>query len=197
MIQDLDQKKEQRQKQNRRSREQARKRQEQGLCRCGKKAAKDLKMCPTCLLKARKFSRDLYRLKHGIPQGAPLKRQGRKTTVKERISRDCGVKMVKGVTRQTNKDGYGRESDWYVASIQVQGKPRSRRWSVDKYGEDGARLAASLQRMLWIIEEGCWKPEDGDPLALLSDTQSFEGNRDYQDCVIDHQPTLWSQAYED
>lgn len=197
MLEALTSKEAQRKKQNERSKLKTQERHQKNLCRCGAKAAKGLKTCPTCLLKARQAARDLYRLQHGIPLEAPIKRRGRKTTVKEKIVRKRSVQMVKGVTRQTNKDGYGRSDDWYVAAIQVKNKVRARRWSVAKYGEDGARLAASLQRMLWILEEKCWKPADGDPLALLSYTQSFEGNRDYEDCVLDYQPTAWSQTYED
>jgi hypothetical protein len=101
------------------------------------------------------------------------------------------------VTRQTNSDGYGRTDDYYVAAMMIKGKYKGRRWSVTKHGEAGAKLAASLQKLLWIVECGLWNPTDGDPLAIMSYADSFNGNRDYDDCEIADVSSPWIQEYED
>jgi hypothetical protein len=67
---------------------------------------------------------------------------------------------------------------------------------VNKYGEGGARMLASLQKMMLLIEGGVWNPEDGDPLELISLSQSFEGNRDYQNCVLEKGSSPWIFEYE-
>ena len=40
-------------------------------------------------------------------------------------------------------------------------------FSVDRLGENGAKLAATLIRMAWLIDLEMWRPDDGDPLATL------------------------------
>lgn len=170
-----------------------------GICRCGDRAEDGVKMCKRCLCAARKASRDAYRNRKGIPLNAALSRRGRKAKVKE-PSRKCRkpqTSLAKGVTRQVNVDGYGREDACYVAAIMVKGKQKARRWSINKHGEAGAKLAASLQKLLWVVEHGIWNPEDGDPLAILGYADSFSGNRDYDDCEIDDVSSPWIQEYED
>ena len=107
------------------------------------------------------------------------------------------TRLTGGVTRQTNRDGYGRPDDCYVASIMIRGKAMARRWSIKKHGEAGAKLAASLQKLLWVVENGLWNPADGDPLAIMSYAESFNGNRDYDDCEISDVNSPWIQSYED
>ena len=106
------------------------------------------------------------------------------------------TRLTGGVTRQINRDGYGRPDDCYVASIMIRGKAMARRWSINKHGEGGARLAASLQKLLWVVENGLWNPADGDPLAIMSYAESFNGNRDYDDCEISHVSSPWIQEYD-
>jgi len=171
-------------------------RHERGLCRCGRKAEKGVKMCARCLLAARVRSRQAYRIKAGIPLDAPLAKGGRRPA-RLPVLRGGSPHLTKGVTRQTCCDGYGRESSWYVAAMVFNGKPHARRWSVSKYGEDGARLAASLQKLLWLVESGTWNPADGDVLSILSYAQTFEGNRDYQDCEVVDVSSPWIQEYEE
>jgi hypothetical protein len=171
-----------------------------GICRCGSKAAEGVKMCPKCLGDAREASRNTYRLRVGIPLDDPKAKRGRKSAIsvpKKRSERKSATSLVKGVTRQTSRDGYGREDDYYVASVMIKGKAKARRWSITKYGESGAKLAASLQKLLWVVENGLWNPADGDPLAIMSYSESFNGNRDYDDCEISDVSSPWIQECED
>jgi hypothetical protein len=78
----------------------------------------------------------------------------------------------------------------------IKGKPMARRWSIGKHGEAGAKLAASLQKLLWVVENGLWNPADGDPLAIMSYAESFNGNRDYDDCEISDVSSPWIQEYD-
>lgn len=169
-----------------------------GKCRCGKKAAANAKSCPACATKARRASRAAYRRKHGIPLDAPVAKIGRKRkiTTPARVGEKPRTSFTRGVTRSVNRDGYGREAVWYVATCMVNGKSRARKWSASKYGEAGAKMLAALHKLAWLIELGVWKPEDGDPLALLGYTDTFEGNRDYADCQLEPELSPWIQRYE-
>jgi hypothetical protein len=170
-----------------------------GICRCGSKAAAGVKMCPDCLGDAREASRNAYRLRVGIPLDAPKAARGRKPMVKvpKKLTRNMQPKIGTKVRREEIPDGYGRMDSWYVATITIKRKTQARRWSINKHGEDGARLAASLQRLLWLVENGAWNPADGDPLAIMSYSDSFSGNRDYDDCEISEVNSPWIQTYED
>lgn len=107
------------------------------------------------------------------------------------------TRMTGGVRRVELKDGYGRVGVYYLATAMINGKALSRKFSIDKYGHASAELLAAMQKMMWLVEYGVWSPTDGDPLALLSYTESFAGNRDYQDCVVSDMSSPWIQAYED
>lgn len=165
-----------------------------GICRCGCRAVKNYKSCEKCLVKARTKSRDKYRARVGISLDAPVKGKPLPPPAKAKRKGTCN--LVKGVVRNQCTDGYGRRASYYVASISVGGKITQRRWSVDKHGEDGAKLCASLQRLLWIIEKGQWNPSDGDPLAIMSYAESFNGNRDYDDCVVTDVSSPWIQEFD-
>lgn len=182
---------------NAHDKEKRKERQAKGLCRCGKPAANGLKMCKNCLAESREKSRNAYRAKVGIPLGAAILRRGPVPVPVPKLSkRKCGVRITKGVNRLENRDGHGRLETWYVASITVNGKTQCRKWSVGKHGEDGARIAASLQRLLWVIENGQWNPDNGDPLAIAGYAESFNGNRDYDDCVISDISSPWIHRTE-
>jgi len=186
----------QREIQNKRAKEKRKRQIELGLCRCGSKAKIGYKLCPQCLSKAREASREKYRLKVGIPLNKPVSKKGGLVKVKKKYKKPL-TSIVKGVIRTVNKDGYGREDTWYVASAMVKGKSVQRKWSVSKYGESGAKLLATLQKMSWLIEFKVWNPNEGDPLALLGYTDIFNGNRDYDDCEVVDQPSPWMFEYED
>lgn len=109
----------------------------------------------------------------GIPLDAPVK--GRPLPP-IKAARKGSSNLVKGVVRNDCTDGYGRRASYYVA-------------------EDGAKLCASLQRLLWIIENGRWNPSDGDPLAIMSYADSFSGNAEYDDCVIDDVSSPYLREY--
>jgi hypothetical protein len=47
------------------------------------------------------------------------------------------------------RDGFGREAWWWFASAYIDGRQRTRRWSVDKYGDRGAWRLAMAQRREW------------------------------------------------
>jgi hypothetical protein len=170
----------QREIQNMRRREIKAKRRADGLCvTCAKPSRPGKCQCQKCS--------DAGKARYRVTTGkAPLPPK------KKSMSRLTG-----GVRRQANRDGYGRTDDCYVASIMIKGKPIARRWSINKHGEAGAKLAASLQKLLWVVENGLWTPADGDPLAIMSYAESFNGNRDYDDCEISDVNSSWIQEYED
>lgn len=62
---------------------------------------------------------------------------------------------------------YKTNKSW-CARLQIGRKISKRTWGGTKYGEDTARLAATLQRALWLIECGQLRVEDGDPFAFMS-----------------------------
>ena len=172
----------QREIQNMRLREIKAKRKADGLCvTCADKSRPGKCQCQRCS--------DDGKNRYRVSTGKPL--------LPKKTTRKSGVKLIKGVVRNENLDGYGRMSVWYVASFTIKRKTKQRKWSVDKHGEDGARLAASLQRLLWIIEAGQWNPSAGDPLAIASYAESFNGNRDYADSEISDVSSPWIHEYED
>lgn len=156
------------------------KRRANGLCvTCAKESRPGKGQCKECseLAKAR------YRVSIGKEEPAPKKKPR--------------TQITKGVRRKRNCDGYGRVDYYYVAAIMVGGKTLSRRWSVTKHGEAGAKLAASLQKLLWVVENGLWNPDDGDPLAIMNYAASFEGNDDYENSVVFNVASSWINVYED
>lgn len=92
--------------------------------------------------------------------------------------------LVKGLRRM--KDSRGR--DYWVARIDIgsrgSGLYRRKTFSVTRLGESGAKLAAALQRLSWLIDLEVWRPDDGDPLAILGYTKIFDGNEEYENCKI-------------
>lgn len=115
---------------------------------------------------------------------------------KKKEYKKARTKLTCGVTRYEAKDGYGRVGVYYMAGAMIKGKPLRRKFSVDKYGVAAAQLLAAMQKMMWLVEHGVWNPTDGDPLVLLSYTDSFAGNRDYQDSEISDVNSPWIQSYE-
>lgn len=97
----------------------------------------------------------------------------RKVKLKPRYKIGSRTKLVGGILKYKTK---------YVACICVGNDVRQKNFSIKKLGDTGSRLAASLQRMSWLIELGVWKPEDGDPFAIL---HLHEGNRDYENCKVE------------
>ena len=86
-----------------------------------------------------------------------------------------GVKITGGVSRN-------RMNGWwyYIAHIKIGKDKRRKTFSIHKLGEKGAKLAASFQRLAWLIELGAWNPNDGDPLAVIDYSDFFKGNDEYE-----------------
>lgn len=194
----------QRQRQNRRAREIKEVRKANGLCvTCGKKVKASAGcQCAACADKGRIYARNAYRGKMGIPMEAPIltggekRRKSASLPKKSRTYKHPLTQLSGGVKRVELKDGYGRVGVFFLAGCSIKGKIYSRKFSVDKYGYDAAKLLASMQRLMWLVEGGVWRPQDGDPLALLSYTDVFAGNRDYQDCEVANISSPWIQEYE-
>ena len=80
---------------------------------------------------------------------------------------------------------YPHGRNWYwIAHIKVNGLKQSKAFSISRLGETGARLAAALQRMCWLIDTGAWRPDGDNPLAILSYTDMLRGNRDYAESEV-------------
>ncbi len=71
------------------------------------------------------------------------------------------------------------------ACISIGNRKYNKKYSVAKLGAKAARLAASLQRMAWVIEFGVWNPDDGDPFEFMKYSDVFSKNQDYQDAELD------------
>jgi hypothetical protein len=105
---------------------------------------------------------------------------------KPRYKPGSRTKMLGGV--------YERESSFQVR-LSVNSLALQKDYSIARLGRTAAKLAASLQRMAWIIEHGIWKPEDGDPFEFLSFTDTFKGNQEYDDAVIDDEDSPHLQSF--
>ncbi len=114
-----------------------------GNCRCGGKLDKkpgtrrNYSTCPDCREKAKASANRYYR--EGPlqpPARPPAKLDGR-------------LRDSTGVRRRLERDGLGREAWWWIANALIDGKQRSRRWSVDKHGDREAWRQAVAQRREW------------------------------------------------
>jgi hypothetical protein len=135
--------KERRETANTRMREKVAAARKRGLCRCGGKLDKkpgtrrNYSTCPTCREKATAQATRYYR-------EGPLEPR-----VRPAVKLDGRLRDSTGVRRRLERDGFGREAWWWFASALVDGKQRTRRWSVDKYGDRGAWRQAIAQRREW------------------------------------------------
>lgn len=111
--------------------------------------------------------------------------------------KNARTSLIGGVTRIEARDGFGRVGVYYMAAAMIKGVQMRRKFSVDKYGAAAAQLLAAMTKMMWLVEHGVWSPTDGDPLALLSYTDSFAGNREYADCEVSDVTSPWIQTHED
>lgn len=113
-----------------------------------------------------------FKAQHGIPyRSAPRsirkpkqfgkQKSDRKVTIRTRLT----TKPIKVIIR---KKSYIRVCI-YSRGIRIKQKV----FSISKYGEQAARLAASLLRLSWIIETKRWSPSDGDPLEIMRYADSF------------------------
>lgn len=128
---------------NARMREKVAAARRRGICRCGGKLDKkpgtqrNYSTCPDCREKAIASATRYYREGPLPPRvRPPAKLDGR-------------LRDSTGVRRRLERDGFGREAWWWFASAYIKGRQRTRRWSVDKYGDLGARRLAMAQRLEW------------------------------------------------
>lgn len=128
---------------NARMREKVAAARKRGICRCGRKLDKkpgtrrNYSTCPACREKG-KASATRYYHEGPLPPRVrpPVKFDGR-------------LKESTGVKRRLERDGLGREAWWWFATAMVDGRQRSRRWSIDKHGDREACRLAKEQRRQW------------------------------------------------
>jgi hypothetical protein len=136
--------KERREAANARMREKVAAARKRGICRCGGKLDKkpgtkrNYSTCPECREKATVSAARYYR-------EGPLQPQ-----VRPPVKLDARLRDSPGVRRRLERDGFGREAWWWIASALVDGHQYSRRWSVDKHGDRGAWRQAMAQRKEWL-----------------------------------------------
>lgn len=106
------------------------------------------------------------------------------------------VKLTGGIYRAIFTDSGKKRAVW-IATLYVMGRRQRRVFSVNRCGEYGAKLAASLQRLVWLIDFGLWKPRDGDPLEILSYSEAHKGNRDYENSVNEERSSPFIRQRDD
>ena len=102
----------------------------------------------------------------------------------------------KAGSRTNLAGGVSSDGVRYLTHITVGAVHKRKTYSIEKLGEKGARMAAALQRMAWVIELGVWNPKDGDPFQILSYTDMFKGNEEYSDAVLDRRELSSPHLYE-
>jgi len=131
---------------NARRREKMRKLRHRGLCLCGAKLDKNPRTgrnytyCPPCREKWNAYANERYA---SGPKGKPPRTDPKL---------DPDLHDSTGVRRRLERDGMGRTAWWWVVNAYVWGKQKSRRFSVDKYGDRGAHKLALRQRQQWEKE---------------------------------------------
>lgn len=139
----VEREKQRREAANTRMREKVAAARRRGICRCGGKLDKkpgtrrNYSTCPACREKAAVSATRYYREGPLPPRvRTPVKIDGR-------------LRDSTGVRRRLERDGFGREAWWWFASAYIDGRQRTRRWSVDKHGDRGAWRLAMAQRRVW------------------------------------------------
>lgn len=111
-----------------------------------------------------------------VRQYRAAQREKREASLRQSLAQ---VSLTKGVQFRTwgrTSKGRHRTVPMWVADLTFTNKRFQRAFSIHRYGNDGAKLLATLQRMMWLIEHKIWTPADGDPFAVLSATEFY--NRD-------------------
>jgi len=110
-----------------------------GLCSlCGRdRENKRWRLCELCRYNARAGYKDIPSI--SIKQHPPA----------DEVIHGEPPGDLRGVRRRTETDSYGRTSIWWAANAIVGGVQRTRRWSVDKWGDIGAYNKAKAQREAW------------------------------------------------
>lgn len=168
-----------------------------------------LKVCPVCTLsfettggrtfcsgkcRQKNFSTK-FKVKYGLPyRHAPraLRKPKRFGIKIPRPKVTCRTRITTQPLRVMSKG-----KPYVRVCIYANGRRiRQKQFSVSKYGERAAILMASLLRLSWIIETGRWKPEDGDALGILKYADSFNGNNEYENSVVDDVSSPWIPEIE-
>jgi hypothetical protein len=139
----VEREKQRREHANARMREKVAAARSRGICRCGGKldikprTGRNYSTCPDCREKAKASATRYYR-------EGPLPPR-----VRPPVKLDGRLRDSTGVRRRLERDGLGREAWWWFATAVINGRQRTRRWSVDKYGDHGAWRLAMAQRLEW------------------------------------------------
>lgn len=124
----------QRKRQNARGAQKRKENIAQGLCGCGKERENPRwKLCTRC----REQARNRY---YGVPNALPRHKRKKEEPIPENLT---------GVKRLIAADGLGNVNSWWIAYINLNGKPVIRRWAIGKHGELGAFKKARAQRQEW------------------------------------------------
>lgn len=108
-----------------------------------------------------------------------------------------------------HRPGARTRLDTTVLAIKIRGVPyirvticvgqirREKNIQIAKIGMAGAKMAAALLRLSWLIELGVWNPRDGDPFEILSYANSLKGNHEYENSAVDGVSSPWILERED
>jgi|GEM_PF-3985785 len=136
---------------------------------------------------ARKISELKSELKRLLDLRPARKSKQRLYSTKGRYRRGCMTRMTGGISKRLDRPGTGQVCVRWKASLTVNGYTRKKSFSEGKYGKDGARMLCALYRMAWMIEEGIWNPNDGDPFSILGAGQFFSGRSDMENTGCDYE----------
>lgn len=126
---------------------------------------------------------------------APIASKKRKFVGRYRLG--IRNKLKGGVYMQQARTRAGTLLTFYIARINVCGRRLRRTFSADRLGHDGARMAASLQRLVWLIDFEIWNPRDGDPFEILNFRDTISRNGDYENSVNVEKDARWVPAEAD
>ena len=169
-----------------------------------------LAICPVCQhsfdpLRGQKFCSDKCRQKNFASQfkarhGLTYRRAPRALRKPKMVGVQTLTEKVTSRTRLTTPPlrVMSKGKPYIRVCIYSNGRRiRQKQFSIGKYGEPAARLMASLLRLSWIIETGRWRPGDGDALEILRYADSFKGNHEYENSVVDDVSSPWMHERED
>jgi hypothetical protein len=138
-----------------------------------------------------------FRKRHLLKTGKPydpklqpsyIKARGRRKRERELAWRKRANSLTKGIHK--------RAGCWY-ATFNQSGIQTSRGFSIKRLGNQAAKLAATFQRMVWLLDHQVWRPEEGDPLKHMSYADLLRGNGDYTDAAVDDVSSPWLPETEE
>lgn len=132
--------------------------------------ANDLAICPICNEHFQKIGRKTF-CSNKCRQRNFYHAFNKRTSVRYKLRLKLLPKIqgrYKYGSRTKLVGGVLRYDRYFIAHICVDGEIRTKRYSIAKLGELGAKLAATFQRAAWVVELGLWNPKDGDPFSILT-----------------------------